>query len=95
MLREININFSSVAKKQIKKLPKNIVEAIEIWATSLYEVGLNKTRMKSGYHDEPLKGKREGQRSIRLNRSYRLIYEETVDGLVIYIIVIEVNKHEY
>ena len=29
----------------------------------------------NGYKDESLKGKRKGQRSIRLNKSYRLIYE--------------------
>ena len=28
-----------------------------------------------GYHDEPLKGHRAGQRSIRLSRAYRAIYE--------------------
>jgi proteic killer suppression protein len=44
-----------------------------------------------GYHDEPLKGKRKSQRSVRLNRSYRLIYTESD----MTILVLEVNKHEY
>lgn len=48
-----------------------------------------------GYHDEPLKGKRVGQRSIRLNRAYRAIYEIDETGQVHFIEVLEVNKHEY
>jgi proteic killer suppression protein len=45
------------------------------------------------YHDEPLKGDRLGQRSIRLSRSYRLIYIESQELGVVK--VVEVNKHEY
>ncbi len=47
----------------------------------------------SWYHDEPLKGQRIGQRSIRLSKSYRAIYIEHNDDIIIE--VIEVNKHEY
>ena len=48
-----------------------------------------------GFHDEPLKGKRQGQRSVRLNRAYRAIYVEHETGEVELIEVLEVNKHEY
>jgi proteic killer suppression protein len=34
-------------------------------------VGLEETRKVPGFHDEPLKGKLEGGRSIRLNYAYR------------------------
>ncbi len=37
-------------------------------------IGLSEVRKVPGYHDEPLKGQRKGQRSIRLSRSYRAIY---------------------
>lgn len=47
-----------------------------------------------GYHDEPLKGRRAGQRSIRLSRAYRAIYEIRVDD-VTFVSVEEVNKHDY
>jgi len=47
------------------------------------------------YHNEPLKGDRKGQRSVRLNKAYRVIYEETESGNVVLIGVQEVNKHEY
>lgn len=50
--------------------------------------------MRPGFHDEPLKGTRQGQRSIRLNRSYRAIYIETMDGTVELVKVVEVTKHE-
>lgn len=58
-------------------------------------VGLAEVRKLSGYHDEPLKGTRKGQRSIRLNRAYRAIYIEHKDGKIQIVEVIEVSKHEY
>ncbi|MDH4468796.1 MAG: hypothetical protein QE271_12125 [Bacteriovoracaceae bacterium] len=48
-----------------------------------------------GFHDEPLKGNRIGQRSIRLSKSYRAIYEERSKGTFNIIDVVEVNKHDY
>ena len=47
-----------------------------------------------GFHDEVLKGKRKGQHSIRLNRSYKAFYE-LKKNKTIYVYVLEVNKHEY
>lgn len=45
--------------------------------------------------DELLKGSRHGQRSVRLSRSYRVIYTEDRTGIVNIIEVLEVNKHDY
>ncbi|MEK6628585.1 MAG: type II toxin-antitoxin system mRNA interferase toxin, RelE/StbE family [Bdellovibrionota bacterium] len=81
------------AEKQLRKLPKYIVQALKSWAEAVELRGIRETRKHSGYHDEPLKGDRFGQRSIRLNRSYRAIYKESIEGLEI--IIIEVSKHEY
>jgi len=47
-----------------------------------------------GYHDEPLKGDRAGQRSIRLSRAYRAIYEIRKDVAQL-VSVEEVSKHDY
>ena len=58
-------------------------------------VGLEAVRQRPGYHDEPLKGQRLGQRSVRLNRAYRAIYVEHDDAKVRLFEVIEVNKHDY
>jgi proteic killer suppression protein len=40
------------------------------------EQGIEEAREIPGYHDEPLRGEREGQRSVRLSRAYRAIYIE-------------------
>jgi proteic killer suppression protein len=53
------------------------------------------TRRVAGFHDEPLKGKRRGQRSIRLSRQWRAIYEIRTDGRTQFISVEEVTPHAY
>lgn len=63
------------------------------WIRTVENLGLREVRKRPGYHDEPLKGSRRGQRSIRLNRGYRLIYCELQKE--IHIELIEVHKHEY
>jgi proteic killer suppression protein len=52
-------------------------------------------RKYKGFHDEPLKGQRKGQRSVRLSKGYRAIYQEITPGNYEIIEIIEVNKHEY
>lgn len=87
--------LTKFAEKQLKKLPRNIVAAYYSWVRTVEIDGIRKTRTLPGYHDEPLKGNRKGQRSVCLNKAYRVIYEETEPGNVILIGVQEVNKHEY
>lgn len=65
------------------------------WIEAVSADGLNEVRKISGYHDEPLQGKRKGQRSIRLSKSYRAIYVITDEGKMEFAEVIEVNKHDY
>lgn len=81
--------------KQLRKLPNHVVTKLLTWAQSVELKGLREIRKLSGYHDEPLKGIRQGQRSIRLNKGYRAIYIEEDDGSINLIIIEEVNKHEY
>ncbi|WP_245568957.1 type II toxin-antitoxin system RelE family toxin [Desulfobacter curvatus] len=81
------------AEKQLKKIPTYIRINFQIWVQDVESNGIESTRTVPGYHDEPLKGKRSGQRSIRLSRAYRAIYVEHEDNIIIE--VIEVNKHEY
>jgi proteic killer suppression protein len=88
------VDFSKV-KKKIAKLPEHIRTKLFSWAMAVEFEGIEAIRKLSGYHDEPLKGKRSGQRSIRLSRAYRAIYEEKFDGEINLIELIEVNKHEY
>jgi hypothetical protein len=58
------------------------------------EHGLEDVRKIRSYHDEPLAGRREGQRSIRLSLSYRAFYR-IVEGAVEFVDLFEVNKHDY
>ncbi len=95
MERSYNVWITKFAEKQLKKLPKHIVAAFHTWVRSVELDGIDKNRKIAGYHDEPLKGDRKGQRSVRLNRAYRVIYEETENGNIVLIGVLEVNKHEY
>jgi proteic killer suppression protein len=87
--------LSRFAEKQLKKLPRHIIAAYHTWVRTVELDGIRATRMLPGYHDEPLHGDRKGQRSVRLNKAYRVIYEETESGNLILIGVQEVNKHEY
>ena len=87
--------FSPFADKQVRRLPFHIQEKVLVWAKNVEQEGIFQIRKRRGYHDEPLSGKREGQRSVRLSRSYRLIYEENLEGEIIILAVKEVHKHEY
>jgi toxin HigB-1 len=93
-MTKTEVRLSKNAEKDIKRLPKNIKEAFFSWFDMVEEEGLAYARKIPGYHDEPLKGDRAGQRSVRLNRAYRAIYCVTRDGLEI-VTVLEVNKHKY
>ncbi|WP_374074412.1 type II toxin-antitoxin system mRNA interferase toxin, RelE/StbE family [Bdellovibrio bacteriovorus] len=55
--------------------------------------GIHDVAKLPGYHDEPLRGDRYGQRSIRLNKGYRLIYRIIEDR--VFIELLEVHKHDY
>ena len=88
------------AQKQLKRVPRQILRKFEGWVVLVTEEGIEAARKIPGYHDEPLSGDRLGQRSIRLNRSYRAIYEECQadddESLVVeFISVEEVMNHDY
>lgn len=91
----IKVTFSKFAGKQITKLPFHLKEALYLWVQTIEKIGILETRKLKGYHDEPLKGFRAGQRSIRLNKAYRAIYEEKEERELTLISIIEVNKHDY
>ncbi len=81
--------------KQLRKLPNFVVDKLLAWAKSVELKGLREIRKIPGYHDEPLRGDRKGQRSIRLSKAYRAIYMEERDGSVNLVVIEEVNRHEY
>jgi toxin HigB-1 len=82
-------------EKQLDLVPETITRKFRLWVALVEESGIREVRKYKGFHDEPLKGKRRGQRSVRLNRAYRAIYVERESGKIELIEVLEVNKHDY
>jgi len=89
------VKLSKKAERDLKRVPRYIIDKLMGWISNVAEQGLHEVRKVSGYHDEPLYGKRRGQRSIRLSKGYRAIYEIDRSGKIHFIEVMEVNKHEY
>ena len=90
-----DVKLSARAKKDLKKVPLPIALKLTAWIEDVGHRGLSVVRKIPGYHDEPLKGKRQGQRSIRLNIAYRAIYIIKKSGEISLVEVQEVNKHDY
>ena len=87
-----NIQITKRALKELRTAPRYIQEKFRAWLTAVDKIGLEQTRRSRGWHDEPLKGNRAGQRSIRLNKQWRAIYEEQENYSLI---IVEVCPHEY
>ena len=82
-----------VFEKQLAKVPSYIRRKVIFWVFLVESKGIVEVSKSPGFHDEPLKGIRHGQRSIRLNRAYRLIYR-FIEGRIC-IELLEVHKHDY
>ena len=86
--------LSTRAKKQILSVPQHVALKLAAWVEAVETTGLETVRRVPGYHDEPLKGNRRGQRSIRLSLAYRAIYVIRDEQLE-FVSVEEVSKHDY
>lgn len=91
----MQIIISKKAQKQLLILPEHIHRKFLYWLDLLKTIGLRKSRLYKGFHDEPLSGNRLGDRSVRLSKGYRVFYREISGDEFVIIEVIEVNKHEY
>jgi len=89
------IQISRQALKDLKRTPQHLQEKFRAWLVAVNKSGLEETRKRSGWHDEPLHGDRKGQRSIRLNKQWRAIYILQKNGQIEFIEVTEVMPHEY
>ena len=89
------VKISNKVWKKLNKLPKHIELHFERWAESVELEGIYRVRMIKGYHDEPLKGQRKGQRSVRISKGYRIIYHEEKGINKNIILIEEINKHDY
>lgn len=92
MINRVLINKK--AARDLERMPTHIVLKLQAWRDGVEKFGLDEMRKQPGYHDEPLKGDRKGQRSIRLSKAYRAIYR-IVEEKVVFVLIEEVNKHDY
>ena len=79
--------------KQLEKVPEFIKNKALLWIFLVETDGIWEVMKSPGFHDESLKGERKGQRSVRLNKAYRLIYCVVQDR--VHIELLEVHKHDY
>jgi len=93
MIRQVRLGRS--VRKEVRKLPRHIVENLAAWVDDVETRGLEEARKVPGYHDEPLAGERQGQRSVRLSRLYRAIYVVRSLDIVEFVSVEEISKHAY
>lgn len=90
-----HVVLSRLARRQLRKVPRHIVENLAAWVDDVETRGLEVVRKIPGYHDEPLLGDRKGQRSIRLSRTYRAVYTVEQGARGDFVSVEEVTMHAY
>ena len=94
-MKKCSVELSKDAKKDLWKVPGHIAAKLQYWIAAVETYGIAEVRKVVGFHDEPLKGNRSGQRSIRLSKSYRAIYFEKDKESLTIVLILEVTKHEY
>jgi plasmid maintenance system antidote protein VapI/mRNA-degrading endonuclease RelE of RelBE toxin-antitoxin system len=62
-----DVRISEAVQKSLRRFPEHIVRKLQQWVDDVEESGIEEVRKRPGWHDEPLKGQRSGQRSIRLS----------------------------
>lgn len=87
------VSHSKTFEKQLAKVPDFIRKKVIFWVFLVESNGLTEVMKSAGFHDEPLRGERKGQRSVRMNKAYRLIYHVIQDR--VHIELLEVHKHDY
>lgn len=90
-----SVRLSQRAQKGLRFAPPQVRSKLKAWINGVGKEGLEEVRKIPGFHDEPLKGNRKGQCSIRLSRCYRAIYRVLNDGMLWFARVEEVTKHGY
>ncbi len=82
------------ARRQLLLVPAHVALKLAAWVEAVEATSIETVRKVPGFHDEPLKGQRRGQRSIRSSRAYRAIYIIRDDQME-FVSVEEVSKHDY
>ena len=93
------VYLSKKAEKGLRQAPPQVQQKVTFWKKLVETQGLRKAKLVKGFHDEPLKGDRKRQHSIRLNIQWRAIYETRIgnDGeeTIELVDVVEVTPHKY
>ncbi len=77
------------------KVPRQVAAKFFYWKQQIEEHGLEVVQRIPGYHDESLHGKlKKYVRSVRMALGYRAYYR-LIGESVRYILVEEVNRHDY
>ena len=84
-----------LVKKFLRKIPYPICHKVQIWADMVEKEGLPSVQKVRGFKDHALRGKRKGQRTVYLNRKWRLIYTTHKKNQFVTITVKEVIPHDY
>lgn len=92
--RQVKVTVTKRAEKSLGRVPRHVAVNFLLWKREVETHGLEPVQKIPGYHDEALKGKLHGVRSIRLGLGYRAYYR-IEKGAVRTLIVEEVNKHDY
>jgi proteic killer suppression protein len=92
--KKVQVIVTRRAEKSLLRSPRHVAVNFLLWKQEVETHGLELIQRIPGYHDEPLKGKLHGIRSIRLGLGYRAYYR-IEKGDVRMLIVEEVNKHDY
>jgi len=93
--RQSKVYLTKRADKELTKAPNAVKDSFQDWVTGVEMVGLREMRKIPGLHDEPLKGDRKGQRSVRLSGKWRAIYTENETKQLTVVTVEEVTPHAY
>jgi proteic killer suppression protein len=87
------ILFTKQAQKGFASAPPQVKAKLNQWISDVRKDGLSVVRQAPTYRDEPLKGQRQGEHSIRLNHQWRAIYKVEHNRLTL--TLLEVTPHDY
>ena len=88
------VMLSKQAEKDLRSAPRHIAVKLQDWVEDVKDRGIEEVRKIPGYHDEPLRGRLDAFRSIRLSKGYRAYYR-VMRNEIEFVRVERVDKHVY
>ena len=81
---------SRLVSRQLPRVPREIQEKYILWRELVRREG---PYLRGGFRVHPLHGNREGQKSARMNRQWRVIFRVFEGDLIVE--AIELTPHKY